>query len=766
MTADAEAEPSQARMLDTTASIENLQTDEQRLVLDTVAGIRKCGLESILDLPQICVCGDQSSGKSSVLEALTEIPFPRADNLCTRFATEIILKREAQESLTIKVIPDNSRKNSQKDDTCQFDETITDFSQLPHLIEEAKTVMGLKSDDSEIKTRPFTRDVLSIEIAGPSRPQLTLVDLPGIIGSQTRGVEKEDIELVHKLTDDYIKQSRTICLVVIAGSNDYACQPILDKIRAHDPEGERSLGIITKPDIPPPRSGSREAFVELAQNKDVFFKLGWHVLKNREFQQSHFSLEERNASEADFFQNSEFKVLPRDCHGIDTLRERLSVVLFDHIKRELPKLSQDLTGLLYHAGQDLKQLGKSRGDKRECRDYLMHLSQDYHDVCKSAVEGHYESKYFNLSPGEISSFSADDSKAIRRLRAMVQRMNMDFADDLRNKGQTFRINMSEDSAPCNPPERAVEGVEKGEDSEVGYNQEGKDEEGDETFRTSVLQAGVPWSPPLDMSRSEAFAWVNQTLIQNRGRELQGNYNPLIIGELFKTQSRRWIHLAEVHLEQVAGVCRRFLSDLLMKLCPKEVHSRVWTSQIAESLQEKGTAASDELGKIEEDLQSYPINYNHYYTDMIQQARLKRMKKSLSASVEEATTYRQVDDFDVGKKAVFDPIHAAENCVRRIDPDMEHVTCEEVIDCLQAIYKVMRKTFLANITTQVVERHIVRGLDQIFSPTSVNRLSDEIVENLASEPATTKQQRDHLEDRIAKLQNGQKVLKGVMGSAGL
>lgn len=58
-------------------SLEDLQSDEQRRVLDTVSKVRKCGLDSVLSLPQIVVCGDQSSGKSSVLEALTEIPFPR-----------------------------------------------------------------------------------------------------------------------------------------------------------------------------------------------------------------------------------------------------------------------------------------------------------------------------------------------------------------------------------------------------------------------------------------------------------------------------------------------------------------------------------------------------------------------------------------------------------------------------------------------------------------------------------------------------------------
>ena len=65
-------------------SIDALQTVEQAKVLDAVDALRRCGLEGILSLPQLVVCGDQSSGKSSCLEAIAEIPFPRKDNLCTR----------------------------------------------------------------------------------------------------------------------------------------------------------------------------------------------------------------------------------------------------------------------------------------------------------------------------------------------------------------------------------------------------------------------------------------------------------------------------------------------------------------------------------------------------------------------------------------------------------------------------------------------------------------------------------------------------------
>ncbi|KAL9629646.1 MAG: hypothetical protein Q9164_006787 [Protoblastenia rupestris] len=57
---------------------------------------------------QLIVVGDQSSGKSSVLEGLTELPFPRDSTLCTRFATQIVFRRAEQESVTVSIIPSPS----------------------------------------------------------------------------------------------------------------------------------------------------------------------------------------------------------------------------------------------------------------------------------------------------------------------------------------------------------------------------------------------------------------------------------------------------------------------------------------------------------------------------------------------------------------------------------------------------------------------------------------------------------------------------------
>jgi GTPase SAR1 family protein len=134
--------------------------------MDLVDRLRRAGLSSVLQLPQIVVCGDQSSGKSSVLEAITEIPFPRKENLCTRFATEIIMRRDVESAIFCKINPHDDRSDEEKKKLRKFSKSIKDFSELPALIEDATKVMGLDQH------KAFSRDVLSIEICGPNRPQL------------------------------------------------------------------------------------------------------------------------------------------------------------------------------------------------------------------------------------------------------------------------------------------------------------------------------------------------------------------------------------------------------------------------------------------------------------------------------------------------------------------------------------------------------------------------------------------------------------------
>jgi hypothetical protein len=73
-------------------------------------------------------------------------------------------------------------------------------------------------------------------------------------------------------------------------------------------------------------------------------------------------------------------------------------------------------------------------------------------------------------------------------------------------------------------------------------------------------------------------------------------------------------------------------------------------------------------------------------------------------------------------------------------------------------------WIANIPRQVIERHIIQGLEDIFSPIKVSSLTDAEVEAIASEPVPAKRQREFLVDRMAKLQAGHNIFKSVMGSS--
>lgn len=652
-----------------TSSLEGLQTEEQRLVLDTVAQIRKCGLESVLSLPQLVVCGDQSAGKSSVLEALTEIPFPRKDNLCTRFATEIILRRGNSNSLTIKVIPDQERTSKEQEKIRAFSESITDFEDLPKLMDKAMVVMGIDSTlNSSSTSRAFARDVLSIEIEGPSRPQLTMVDLPGLIQAETKGVTKADIDLVREITDHYISQSRTICLAVVSATNDYANQGILAKVRKVDPDGERTLGIITKPDRLPAGSGSENAYLGLAQNEDVFFKLGWHVLKNRSFEEGASSFVERNISEATYFRTSNFSKLRKDHVGIDSLRDRLSKLLFNHIKQELPRLREDLDLAMYDAKGQVAAMGNRRATPQECRAYLTQLSQDIYEVCKAAVDGHYEGDYFNRKFDPV--FSISSPFTIRRLRACVQLMNADFDKSFRKNGQKYQIARSK----------------KGEKKDLlePLRLFVLSEKEDESIDTALPQPtpGIP----TKLSKSQAVKWVSQVIIRNRGRELSGDFNPLLVGELFWEQSSNWHNLAEQHVEAVSQLCTRFLKALLEEKCPKDVLTRLWSSEIEDTLKERNENAERELALLIDDARSYPINYNHCYADTIAIQEKERAQENQGEPAEGAPGQIAPPD-PPPEIASLDEKQEKQKRASPKDSDMLKGSCESALDRLTAIYKV-------------------------------------------------------------------------------
>src|SRR5687767_194171 len=182
---------SNTALLDTDA-LDQLNSKEAKSLLDTVDALRALHVGGIVQLPQIVVVGDQSSGKSSVLEAISRVRFPVKGGLCTRFATELVLRTAAQTTVDISI----ERRSDDLSTTLGEDKlkSLHKKEDIPEIVEEAKKRMGIDGS-----SKIFSPDVLRIKIFAPDVPNLTLVDLPGFYHSEDDDQSAQGQIIVNKL---------------------------------------------------------------------------------------------------------------------------------------------------------------------------------------------------------------------------------------------------------------------------------------------------------------------------------------------------------------------------------------------------------------------------------------------------------------------------------------------------------------------------------------------------------------------------------------
>lgn len=393
-----------------TDALNGLCSKDQLDLLDSVDSLRSQGISHYVSLPQIIVCGDQSSGKSSVLEAISGVSFPIKSNLCTRFPTELVLRKTSHIGVSVSIVPHHSRSEPEQLSLSSFHEKLDGFEGLSILIENAKAAMGILTHG-----RAFSKDLLRVEVSGPDRPHLTIVDLPGLIHSETRQQSASDVELVQDVVQSYMKEPRSIILAVVSAKNDYANQIVLKLARAADKKGVRTLGVITKPDTLVAGSESEAMYVSLARNQDVEFRLGWHVLRNLDSETGEWSLADRVVEEEKFFSQGIWEELSRSLLGVDTLRDRLSKVLLKQIAVELPSLIDEIEIKSNDCRSRLDKLEEPRATSAEQQLYLLHISQSFQSLVKAAVDGTYNDPFF------------DDAKSEpgyqKRIRAVMQNLN-------------------------------------------------------------------------------------------------------------------------------------------------------------------------------------------------------------------------------------------------------------------------------------------------------------------------------------------------------
>ncbi|KAL9111658.1 MAG: hypothetical protein Q9227_003931 [Pyrenula ochraceoflavens] len=372
-----------------------LINDNHSQLLAVIEKLKGEGIEKDVDLPKLVVCGEQKAGKSSTLEAISGLQFPADDALCTRFPTEITTEHGPYARLSATITPSSSRPQVEQEQMKTYWPKETSLDQLGSIIDQARKVLGVGGP----RQPAFVNDILHIKASAPNLTQASITDLPGLFHGHGDHQNAEDGPLVREMVRSFIRQPRTIILAVLSAEIERTSQEITKMVSDEDPDGVRTLGIITNPDAAVKRPSRAASYVNLLLGNDrqklVF---GWHVIRNRDQQQLQdgISTAERDRFEAECLSQAPWNKVPTDRKGRPSLLIRLAEIMYFWTIKEAPGIIDDVERVADSYRHRLSQLRTSTtlGNEADVREKLFAVEHNFRDLLRQAISGHYSNPAF------------------------------------------------------------------------------------------------------------------------------------------------------------------------------------------------------------------------------------------------------------------------------------------------------------------------------------------------------------------------------------
>lgn len=343
------------------------------------------GSSSPVDLPQITVVGSQSSGKSSVLENIVGRDFlPRGTGIVTRrpLVLQLINKRPAPQSQKdLNTITKTTETGKETENNA---DEWGEFLHLPNKkffnFEEIRDEIVRETDAKTGKNLGISAVPINLRIYSPHVLTLTLVDLPGLtkvpVGDQPKDIERQIREMIMK----FISKPNAIVLSVNAANTDLANSDGLKLAREVDPEGSRTIGVLTKVDL----MDQGTDVIDILAGRVIPLRFGYVPVINRGQKDIEGKKTIRDAlkDESDFFENHpSYKAKAHYC-GTPYLAKKLNGILLHHIKSTLPDIKMRIEHALKKYQNELSLLGPEMSESPTsiALSMITNFTKDYNGI--------------------------------------------------------------------------------------------------------------------------------------------------------------------------------------------------------------------------------------------------------------------------------------------------------------------------------------------------------------------------------------------------